>query len=242
MGDVTCPICAVETEENMHVFVRCNYAQEVWGAANIPLPPPSIIEFKDWLLYLVNNVGKETFAKAMMLIWGIWKNRNTQVWEGSKQHPHDVVLMTMGWLEDFMKANSSEQQRSARSRGWTKPPPEGWLKCNIDGAFKAQSGQNGAGIVFRDSRGQFRAASARHLLNITTPFHPELQAMSEAIKMATDLSYNRVIFETDCSMLAAALKQEEGKFSMHSFLIEDVKELLRSQVEFQVNFASREAN
>ncbi|XP_024200039.1 uncharacterized protein LOC112203281 [Rosa chinensis] len=171
MGDTTCPMCAGGGEENMHVFVRCHYAQEVWRAATIPIPTTSITEFKDWLLYLVKNVGKETFAKVMMLIWGIWKNRNTQVWEGSKQHPHDVVLMTMSWLEDFVKANGDGKQQSPRSNSWSKPP-EVWLKCNIDGAFKAQSGQSGMGFVFRDSRGQFRAANARPLLYVSCCIEP----------------------------------------------------------------------
>ncbi|XP_024161517.1 uncharacterized protein LOC112168823 [Rosa chinensis] len=123
----------------------------------------------------------------------------------------------MGWLEDFVKENSSEQQQVTRNKSWKKPP-EGWLKCNIDGAFKTQSDQSGAGIVFRDSRGQFQAATIRPLQSITTPFHVELHALYKAIRMVVGMNYNRVIFETDCSMLVAALKQEEDRGPLYAWL------------------------
>ncbi|XP_062026479.1 uncharacterized protein LOC133742816 [Rosa rugosa] len=228
-------------EENIHVFTTCDYAKEIWAAATIARPQGDFADIKEWLLRSVSVTSKEGFAKIMMLIWGIWKNRNTQVWEGKKQHPRDVVLMTMSWLEDFLKANNNEHPHRDRTKRWEKPP-ETWLKCNVDGAFIAQVGLSGAGMVFRDDRGQFRAAAMRPLSAITTPFHAELQAMHEAAQMAAGMNYQKVIFETDCSTLAAALNQEERDCSLHGFLIDDVKDFMHQHGEYIIIYAPRETN
>ena len=35
-----------------------------------------------------------------------------------------------------------------------EPPPAGWLKLNVDGAFAEQKMNGGAGMVLRDTNGQ----------------------------------------------------------------------------------------
>ncbi|XP_024171608.1 uncharacterized protein LOC112177559 [Rosa chinensis] len=235
------PICTNGIEDNVHVFLNCTYAQEIWRAAAIPRVQEDFIDLKDWLLQLATTLDKEKFAKVMMLIWGIWKNRNSQVWEGSKKHPCDVVLMTFGWLKDFAKANKLNTPQRTRNQVRV-PPPQHWLKCNVDGAFVAQNGRSGDGVIFTDNYGQVRAAAVQPLQFIITPFHAELQALSEALQIATGMNYNKVIFEIDCALLAGAMNQDAVDMSMCSFLLDEMKERLQSHREFKVTFAPRETN
>lgn len=49
-------------------------------------------------------------------------------------HPLEVIFLTMGWYEEFLKANTSPSTQYAVQVQWEKPAV-GVLKCNSDGAF-----------------------------------------------------------------------------------------------------------
>ncbi|XP_024200456.1 uncharacterized protein LOC112203766 [Rosa chinensis] len=117
VGDMVCPLCGSGIENNVHLFIHCNYAREVWAAANLPVPSMHVFVVKDYLLQLVGILSTEHFGKVLILLWAIWKNRNTQVWEGTKQHPCDAMLMAFGWLTEFQKANSCEKQSRVQRQG-----------------------------------------------------------------------------------------------------------------------------
>jgi len=52
------------------------------------------------------------------------------------------------------KTGRTKKKRKARqlSERW-KPPEQGWVKVNVDGAFNHDTGRAGIGIVIRDSAG-----------------------------------------------------------------------------------------
>jgi len=56
--------------------------------------------------------------------------------------------------------SESEQSRDERKKrkAWQlserwKPPEQGWVKVNVDGAFNQETGRAGIGIIIRDSAG-----------------------------------------------------------------------------------------
>ncbi|XP_061998817.1 uncharacterized protein LOC133716092 [Rosa rugosa] len=58
------------------------------------------INFKEWLLDCALNLNLATFEKLMMVLWSVWKNRNSKLWDGVAQ----ILLYSMAWLEEFHKA------------------------------------------------------------------------------------------------------------------------------------------
>ena len=85
--EMGCLMCNHILEDNMHLFLHCPYAQETWSTASIPNNAANHVNLQDWLLTLVGTVTKDVFAKVLIIMWSIWKNRNTQLWENKKQKP-----------------------------------------------------------------------------------------------------------------------------------------------------------
>lgn len=51
-------------------------------------------------------------------------------------------------------------KQDATTKCW-HPPPAGWHKCNVDGAFYPRDGQGAFGAVLRSSSGDFIEGRAR---------------------------------------------------------------------------------
>ncbi|XP_024172178.1 uncharacterized protein LOC112178232 [Rosa chinensis] len=176
-----------------------------------------------------------------MVLWSIWKNRNSQLWEDKKQRPIEAAMLSLGWYNDFKKANGSEATQQRQVMHWTKPE-QGWFKCNSDGAYIASSRRGGCGMVIRDERGDFVAAAVKPCLQLTLPFHAELMALLEGMKLAETLNYCKVIFETDCLLLVHALTQSAADLSSLGLILNEVKEIMSRHPEFRLIHAQREAN
>ncbi|XP_040361720.1 uncharacterized protein LOC121049178 [Rosa chinensis] len=168
-------------------------------------------------------------------------DRNAQLWEGSRQHPSEASMVAMCWFNEFAKANTVDQSSRVHQRVW-EAPENGWLKCNSDGSFLAAANRGGVGVVIRDHAGTFKAATMKQLDQVVSPFHAELLALYEGVKLAQALQYDKVESETDCLLLVHALKQEATDCSNLGFMLEEVKELLRGHVHYMISFVPRDAN
>lgn len=66
-----------------HVFVKCNEAVRVWNTLGLPTSihanDNSVIE---WFFGYVNVLSGDMLSKFVMVCWGIWCNRNENVWKG----------------------------------------------------------------------------------------------------------------------------------------------------------------
>ncbi|PRQ28867.1 hypothetical protein RchiOBHm_Chr5g0007641 [Rosa chinensis] len=83
------------------------------------------------------TLSREQFAQLLMLIWAIWKNRNSKLWESACQHLSEVVLLTMRWFKEFTKANNSALTQKRGVERWSdwSPLELSWVKYNGDAAF-----------------------------------------------------------------------------------------------------------
>lgn len=86
-----------------------------------------------------------------------------------------------------------------------QPPPEEFVKINVDGAFEARSGQGGWGIICRDSASDIRFLAAGAASDLTDALHAETTALCNAVQLADQLGVGRVLFKTDSLMLKQAV-------------------------------------
>ncbi|XP_024200495.1 uncharacterized protein LOC112203810 [Rosa chinensis] len=189
-GEMGCLLCLHTLENSLHVFVDCPYAQEVWHRAGLQLPTGPGDNFIDWFLGAINSLTKEQIARCLMLLWRIWKNRNSQLWEHQRQHASEAVLLTMGWYEEFKKVNVQPTESRRQLVKWTRPQAN-WMKVNCDGAYQLATRKGGAGVVIRDANGDFQAGAARLLPLVTSPFHAELMVLKEGINLAVALQHEQ---------------------------------------------------
>ncbi|XP_004309283.1 PREDICTED: putative ribonuclease H protein At1g65750-like [Fragaria vesca subsp. vesca] len=151
-------------------------------------------------------------------------------------------MLSLGWLQEFTTANVTPTGSiDRRQQNWSVPA-SGWLKCNCDGSFLANTHHGGSGVILRNEHGIFQAGASRAYVQLTSPFHAELNALLDGMRLAECLHHDRVIFETDCLMLTQALQQQDVDLSSLGDTIVDVKEIMSRHVDFRVAHIYCEAN
>ncbi|XP_024171861.1 uncharacterized protein LOC112177844 [Rosa chinensis] len=106
-------IWGAKLEDNLHLFFHCPYAQETWNAASINMQVPATLTFQEYFLQLAVSFSKDAFAKLLVIVWAIWKNRNSQLWDNTKQRPSEASMLSLGWLQEFSKANAQDADLSS---------------------------------------------------------------------------------------------------------------------------------
>jgi ribonuclease HI len=121
-------------------------------------------------------------------------------------------------------------------------PPAGALKLNIDGAFLAQSGQAGAGMILRRSDGTIVFAACRSLHFCLSAPDSEISACMEGVKLALDLSQESILVETDCLELVSMVRSTNADRSCFGHLVEDLRHLFSSERIVSITKIPREQN
>ncbi|CAJ2639496.1 unnamed protein product [Trifolium pratense] len=121
---------------------------------------------------------------------------------------------------------------------------EGWIKCNVDAGFYQQLNKTTAACCFRDNNnGCFILAQTSWQQSTLSVIEGEVVALLEAIKLAVQRGYDRVVFESDSQTLVnsiyAARHIEISEFSM---IIHKIKSVLVVFPNFEVKFIRRQAD
>ncbi|CAA7021473.1 unnamed protein product [Microthlaspi erraticum] len=98
--------------------------------------------------------------------------------------------------KEVKEKGSATNLNAAKRAQWT-PPPEGWVKCNVDGTWSQTNAHCGISWVLRDEQGRVLWIGARKLPKVHSVLEVKLEALRWAILRVTGLSYDKVIFETD---------------------------------------------
>ncbi|MCI13610.1 ribonuclease H protein, partial [Trifolium medium] len=104
-----------------------------------------------------------------MTAWSIWKKRNLKLWENKHETADQVLNRANGVLSAWQAAQKYHDRTVSTGTNiahsdiaeliW-KPPPEGYVKCNIDASIFSTDCKVGMGAVLRDNAGQFIAATS----------------------------------------------------------------------------------
>lgn len=86
------------------------------------------------------------------------------------------------------------------------PPPMGWLKANIDGAFDHDSQTGGIGVVLRNSMGEVVGGlyMCSFVEFVVSPEVVEFTAGREACLLAVNYNLAPLVIESDCITLVQA--------------------------------------
>jgi hypothetical protein len=84
-------------------------------------------------------------------------------------------------------------------------PQHDWMKVNVDGAFDAASGEGGAGVVIRDSRGRVQLTAWKFISQCVSAEEAEALACKEGLELAAKWCRQGIILETDCGTIASML-------------------------------------
>jgi hypothetical protein len=203
---------------------------------------------EDWLEAWLELAPMDMCCRILMIAWRVWYARNEITHdkplpsiEGSKR----FICSYMQSLENIRKLDSEVvikgklpvgimtpltpvTRPTVTTERWTVPPL-GRLKLNVDGAYVAQTGDAGVGIILRNNEAVACLAACQSLNFCSSALDAELQACLMGVRLALDHSNEEVPVETDSLEL---VRMALGKLKDGSSLgpaVEDLKLLLAEE-------------
>ena len=112
-----------------------------------------------------------------MITWEIWNVRNRLI-HGNRKQP---LGSEQEWIKDYLEQYqacrvTANIPRPRRDVGWL-PPPNGFVRVDVDTAHNRQNGKFGFGAVIRDSEGGAVAAKSIISDNIACIYMAEMNAV-----------------------------------------------------------------
>jgi ribonuclease HI len=102
------------------------------------------------------------------------------------------------------------------------PPPEGYVKINVEAATSKTGGGGVVAVVCRSGIGEFMGASALTISDIGSAAALEALACREVLALAQDLNVQTVCIATDC--LEVANNIQRPYFDEYGMIIQEIKE------------------
>ncbi|XP_024175479.1 uncharacterized protein LOC112181303 [Rosa chinensis] len=173
---------------------------------------------------------------------GLWKNRNTKLWEDTARSPLDLLFGCMTWLEEFQKSRASEKMpRQPNLYAWQSPAAD-TLKLNIDGAYVPHLTKGGIGGILRNSRGNVVAAFQRLVHFVSSAFHVELLATQAGLELIRRHNYRSVVIETDCQIAVQDICSASPVLTQYGTLIVDIQTTFKNLQLVRLCFGPRTCN
>ena len=259
-----CRICGHVREDTYHALVQCPHAAALWQAMREVWDIPKVIEpctGTDWLESWLLLMSPGMCSRAVMIAWRIWHARNEvthdkplpgvegfrrficsyiQSLDNIRQAPTEELIKGKQVVgkQYIHEQNIQSTQPPVR---WSRPP-NGVLKLNVDGAYVAQTGAAGAGMILRRSDGSIVFSACRALQFCASALDAELQACLEGTRFALDMCQGNFLVETDSvELLNMAISVERDRSSL-GHLVEDLRILLSSDRILSVSKIPRLCN
>lgn len=256
-----CEVCGAPREDGFHATVVCTKAKALRDELRAfwPIPPEDkfVRQGPDWLLLLLDTLDMRNKAQMLLMLWRAWHLRNNSV--------HDTGTLTISgsirFLQSYVqllfpirqkedpkgKCAAQVPGRLNQNPGVTKadclqiwePPPEGWAKINVDGAFSMTDNTGGIGVIARDSEGKALLSSWKYLHRCADAEQVEILACYEGMKLAAEWIRKPIILESDCITVIGRMTAEDEERSRWTFLIRSAKAVMRSLQEVRIQHRKR---
>jgi hypothetical protein len=118
----------------------------------------------------------------------------------------------------------------------------GWIKCHVGTGFYHDMNTTTAACCFHDSNRKLILAQTSWQQSKLSVIEGEGVTLFEAIKLAAQRRFDRVVFESDSQTLAKAIYAKRIGISKFSSTISCIKTLLSVWLNFEVKFCQRQGN
>lgn len=123
-----------------------------------------------------------------------------------------------------------------------QPPPLGWLKANVDGAFDKASNAGGIGVVVQDHCGDVVGGVCMQILHVGSPKMVEALASRGACELAINFSLRPIVFEVDSLLVVQATKVIGANTSALGRIYEDISACLQELPGSSFSHVYRDSN
>jgi len=226
----TCVHCDVLAETQTHLFFVYPKVVVCWELMQLDTIIhdflPTSYDFSTLLFNLFNRLTTEQQSMASMVLWSLWKNSNSKLWENSDSAPTFIVQSAKDSLNEwrYMQHHKNQGQQVHHTVQWTKPPPP-FFKCNVDCALFNNNSTAGYGICIRNSTSQFIADMSNFSHYSLMPVEAKAWGLLEAIKFGVAKDMSSVIFESDCKVIVDIVNSSHFPQNELGDILSDCKDL-----------------
>ncbi|XBH78474.1 hypothetical protein VPH35_104710 [Triticum aestivum] len=140
---------------------------------------------------------------TIALLWYWWQERNRgnhgECRATTEEFQYDIRFHVNEWKE-FVDSKPAVLNTTVDC-SWV-PPPLNTMKINIDGAYSAQAGGGGWGLICRDATREILFAVGGSSSAMASALHAETTALlTSCVNLADQIGVGRVEFETDYLVL-----------------------------------------
>lgn len=121
------------------------------------------------------------------------------------------------------------------------PPPQNFVKMNVDGAAKISTGAAAAAGVCRNTKGEWIFGFSEKLEN-KTAYQAELYAIWKGLQLVWSKGFKRVIVESDSAFVIQQLQTVARGSGSRCAIEENCRELISRDWECNLQWVYREAN
>ena len=254
-----CYRCGHEVETVNHMLFQCPLARLVWALTPIPAPPDGMMMQSLYSnIYHVLSVQKQypnddvQAGIVPWLMWRLWKNRNELIFQGKERAAEEIVRRAIEDAEEWRGRKQVEIEEVKRSEVKTtttanqshpwQPPPQTWLKCNSDGAWRQDRDSTGLGWICSDARGETLWVGARSVTKAGSAIAAEAEALKWGAETLAQFGYTNIIFETDSLSLARMINGVEEVWPSLQPTVEVIRYYLLQIGSYVVRYYPRGGN
>ncbi|XP_057760014.1 uncharacterized protein LOC130980338 [Arachis stenosperma] len=253
--DLLCQICLKGMETVKHALLLYDWARATWfGVEYQWIPTPETVNsIGSWMVKCIRKIregGRDDHEKRIsklgFLLWEIWKTRNNklfqqqevnQSWTISKARALETVY---GKLAKKQQTQKREANRSRTYPMTWRPPPEDWLKANVDAAFRKENETGAIAVVIKDSKEKMVLGFSGKI-QAKSSIVAEAQAIRQALIIVNNLNMGKTLIESDSLKLIQTIKSKTT-IGEASAIIQDIQNLMEKIPEKGMTWTPRNEN
>nr|KJB20572.1 hypothetical protein B456_003G154500 [Gossypium raimondii] len=196
-----------------------------------------MVNFNEWLSWLLENSEKNRKGLIVVSIWAIWFSRNKFVHERNVQSLEEIVTFIRSFGLEYRSSAESLKHPQPRSMVKWSPPPQGYFKINVDAGLSVANNRAVLGFIIRNAEGFIMGHNLVHSMVIA-----EAIAVLDGLQFALDMGFSKVILESDSRLVVNNIQKSSEDYSESRPFTWDVKNLARKFLCCRFQFVAREGN
>ncbi|XP_039069594.1 uncharacterized protein LOC120216161 [Hibiscus syriacus] len=156
--------------------------------------------------------------------------------------PHDYLLAREHASGRARVVRSSPGAASCIDQAKWQPPPPGYVKINLDGAFESIGCITAVGVIARDAIGQILGGMAASSSGCVEVGLSEIHALNAALSLASEYRWTHVIFESDSTFVVNKISRPNEDLSTLGHHLREARRILDANLNYIVCFVPRTCN